>query len=706
MADRLFGIETEYGLVATDARGTRINQTQALDALMRRARRELRHLPDELSRGMFLENGSRFYVDCGGHPEVTTPECSNPWDVVRYVRAGESILLGLATEGTVFFRCNVDYSGTQATWGSHESYMYAAPPSHLARQIVPHLVSRLVYTGAGGFRNVSPGVEFTLSPRTAHICTERSRDSTGNRGIFHDKDEDLCGGRYHRLHVLCGESLCSELATWLRMGTTALIVAMCDAGLHPGDGVALEAPVAAMQRFAGDPTCRAVVATADGRARTAVEIQRHYLAQAEAHAGDSFMPPWAGEVCRQWRAVLDRLDGGWEAVATTLDWAIKLVLYRDRVRRWGLAWESLGAWNVVAGRLAAAWARARQPEGLLAAATVLKSGSPVAAEVKGMTPLMRELALDWADLDRFLRARAELFEIDTRYGQLGDRGIFAALDAAGALTHRVPGVDDVARAVTHPPDVPRARCRGALVRQLAGNDGRYVCDWEAVFDTRDGACIDLSDPFAAAPTWERESVDPLDAPEAATGGDPIAMNQAALEHRKHHRLAEAEQLLRRAIEIEDAQVPSDSPKRPHRRNNLAVVLLRAGRLVEARDVNAEAWRLKLGPHDLTSGRILSVRLALDLLLGTPDVELPLGQLKTLLVPGPLECRGGIMAIWDIPDVLEMLAARLPAGDARLLTALVEVLNDYAQLPRLDRCDRWVSASPLSLRIPWPDARRE
>ena len=55
-------------------------------------------------------------------------------------------------------------------------------------------------------------------------------------------------------------------------------------------------------------------------------IQRHYLTQAEAHMHDRFMPRWAEEVCRRWRAVLDGLRGGWEWAATSLDWAIYPIL--------------------------------------------------------------------------------------------------------------------------------------------------------------------------------------------------------------------------------------------------------------------------------------------------------------------------------------------------------------------------------------------
>jgi len=729
VAERLFGVETEYALVATDGRGARVNQAVALEGLMQRARHQLPHLPDELSRGLFLQNAARFYVDAGGHPELTTPECSNPWDVVRYLRAGDAILLRLADgQGaarprgrTALFRGNVDYSGTGSTWGSHESYMHRVDPALLPRQIIPHLASRLVYTGAGGFKNVSRGVEFTLSPRAAHIAMAVSSDSTSNRGIFHDKDEDLCGNLYHRLHVLCGESLCSELATWLRVGATALIVALCEAGLSPGEAVALRAPVEAMHLFAGDPTCTATAETVNGRRLTAVAIQRHYLAQAEAHVGDAGMPPWAGEVCRRWRAVLDGLDRGWESVATSLDWAIKLALYTDRVRGRGLAWESLGSWTYVVERLSAAWRQAKQGDRPLRADVVLGSASPIAAEVERLTPVVRRMGLSWADLGRFLDTRHELFEIDTRFAQLGDEGIFATLDAAGVLTHRVPGVDNIEHAIDHPPDVARARLRGQLVRELSGHGDRYCCDWEGVWDCQSGKCIDLSDPFVAVREWKGRGgegfIPPgmflagLDAGAFLTLGrrrrrgrpDPIALNQAAFELRQRDQLDEAERLLRQAIEIEDAQVAADSPKRPHRRNHLSIVLLRAGKLGAAGQLNAEAWRLKAGRHDLVSGRILFVRIALRFLQDDRDVRLYVGQLKTLLQRASLDCPGDIALIWEVPDVLATLHDRLPAADTGLLGRVVEALNHRARLPALAAFDAWNAAPAVPLEAPWPDA---
>jgi hypothetical protein len=514
VAERLFGVETEYALTAIGARGQSLARAPAVEALMHLARTTLPCLPDEFSGGLFLQNGARFYIDAGLHPECTTPEVSNPWDAVRYVQAGERVLLRLVTAVAekrrtgqlLLMRCNVDYGGMRSTWGCHESYMHRVDPRSLPKQIIPHLVSRLIYTGAGGFDNRSAGIEFLLSPRVAHMTTEVSGESTHNRGIFHTKDEPLCGGGYHRLHILCGESLCSELATWLKIGTTALVVALIEAGVSPGEAVQLRTPVLAMRTFAQDPACTAAAESLGGKRLRAIDIQRHYLACAEAHVGDAFMPPWAGEVCRQWRAVLDRLQGGPQAVTTTLDWAIKHALFKEHVRRRGLVWESLPLWSNVARRLAAALARTPRREQPLTADLVLGADSPVAGEVTRLAPVMHANGLSWNCFGSLLNLRQELFEIDMRFGQLGNTGIFAALDASGALSHRV---DDVEHAIEHPPAVPRARQRGELVRQLSGAKERYTCDWQGVWDHRSGRVIDLGDPFAAASEWKKCSGEDL-----------------------------------------------------------------------------------------------------------------------------------------------------------------------------------------------------
>ena len=91
MGVALFGLETEYAI--TGWAGNKVQSRSILaNALIEAAHRRLASLADLHSSGVYLQNGSRLYIDCGLHPELSTPECTNPWDAVRYVRAGEHIL--------------------------------------------------------------------------------------------------------------------------------------------------------------------------------------------------------------------------------------------------------------------------------------------------------------------------------------------------------------------------------------------------------------------------------------------------------------------------------------------------------------------------------------------------------------------------------------------------------------------------------------
>jgi len=536
MAERLFGIETEYALTGIDGKAG-MDRCDLLRSLLTVARAQLMHLPDFFSEGIYLENGSRLYVDCGLHPEISTPECSTPWDAVRYVQAGDRILTCLTQhlaasvpDGTriMAFRCNVDYGGTQATWGCHESYLHRADPKSVQSQMIPHLVTRVIYTGAGGFNPLTAGLEFTLSPRAAHIQHVVSADSTGNRGIVHTKDESLCGGDggFHRLHILCGESLCSETAAFLKIGATALVVAMAEAGLSPGSPVRLATPLDALRTVAEDVRCHAALQLADGRRLRAIDIQRHYLAQAEGHLGDAFMPAWAGAVCTRWRTMLDRLEEAPETVADTLDWAIKLRLYADRACRRGISWTKFSFWNEVLGHLNTALQNAEHGGRRTSLDCLISRKKRVAGDLEKLEPILRSHEVEWSDLEAFVKLKREFYEIDTRFGELGDRGVFSVLDRAGVLAHRVPGIDQIEDAMANPPAIGRARIRGKAIRRLAGQNGHWGCDWQRIADPTQSQVLDLSDPFASEERWitpqtDQDESGPL--PFGITGGDQYSL---------------------------------------------------------------------------------------------------------------------------------------------------------------------------------------
>jgi len=506
MAQPMFGVESEYAIAGINA-GQPAQQDDLADRFVRAAHRRLKYLPDMFAAaGMYLENGARFYIDCGFHPEMTTPECTTPWELARYVKAGERILerlaqevqaeTGAATE-VACFRCNVDYSGTGSTWGCHESYLHRADSAGLPDEIIPHLVSRAIYTGAGGFNPLVNWPEFAVAPRLKHIEHAVSADSTGNRGIFHTKNETLSMRGYNRLHVLCGESLCSETALVLKIGATALVVALAEEGLKPGAGLKLAAPIEALHSVASDVACKAKLRLAAGGETTAIEMQRRLLELAERNRG--VLPPWTDAICVLWRRTLDQLEGAPDSVATVLDWAIKRRLFHARAERRGIPMERFAPLSSVIRRLNTALAVVGIKSRGVRLSTLLEGGGPIPDAVKQCAQSLAAGGLGWDDLDHFLTLRDELYQIDTRFGQLGPRGIFTELDRQGVLDHKVAEIGDMEAAMSEPPAAGRAKLRGEAVRRLAGQP-EALCGWMSVLGP-DRCKLDLSDPFAAEEVW-------------------------------------------------------------------------------------------------------------------------------------------------------------------------------------------------------------
>ena len=508
----LFGLETEYAYAAKVNNGAGDEERDDDgQVFLRTAMLQLAHLPGA-RHDMFLANGSRLYIDCGGHPELATPECTNPWQAVRYCLAGDQIMRQVAVHLDAgqshpikgwLSKCNVDYSGAKTTWGCHHSFLYRCQQADLFKQLVPHLVSRIVYSGAGGWNPFSDGLQFTLSPRMLHLDTVVSPEGIMSRGILNLRNESLSSNGNKRLHLQCGDSLESQTAIFLTMGTTALIVALTHAGIEAAADVELAHPLAAMRGFALDPSCRATAPTVRGDSLGAIAIQRHYLGIAEQHAGEPFMPPWTPQVCRLWRTILDRLDAGapW-SVADTLDWAIKYALYDRMLRRTGKN----------GGRL------------------VMEFGTPPVG------------------------SRDQFLEADLRFGQVTETGLFRQLDQAGVLHHRVTGVGDVVRAMNVPPAGSRAAVRGRLIQKLHAQAGDVSAHWDWVSVCSGNKRADLSDPFCRKAKWA-----PINDLATAAKNDMVRateniIDQVAVHYRCGH-YAEADTLLRAVSELCISSVP-------------------------------------------------------------------------------------------------------------------------------------------------------
>jgi hypothetical protein len=495
------GIETEFAVGSRRQRGGPYGQ---VDLLLEKARETLISLPDFGTVGMYLENGSRLYIDSGSHPELCTPECTNPTDVVRYLLAGEQIMVELArstasTSPIRIYKHNQDYVSRHA-WGCHESYLHRTPSDIIGTDVLSHLVTRIIYTGAGGFDVFRHGPEFLISPRTTFLNRVMTENSTGSRGILHIKDEPHAQYGYRRFHVICGESLSSEIASWLKMATTMLVVAMSDAGLRPGSDLKLAEPLLAMMLIAEDPALDTKLHLNNGRKMSALEIQRSYLAKARRHQRANFMPDWTKEACDRWEEILDLLETGEEAIANKLDWAIKRKVFSSHARKRGFTPARLDQWKIGLREVQASL-RLLGHLNLPSAKEMLNISSPAGKTTDETFRRLWGARFDRDELNSVLTLIDELREIDVRFSELGPDGLFNQLDHAGALDHHVKGLTGTEAAMKEPPATGRARLRGLAIRQCFPERERYRCDWQGIDDLVAPRMIDLSEPFERSAHW-------------------------------------------------------------------------------------------------------------------------------------------------------------------------------------------------------------
>jgi proteasome accessory factor A len=507
---RLFGLEAELAVSAT-RNGRALPAGTIVGALAQIAQRTLTHLSGGGSR-MFLANGGLFYVDCGFHPEWATPECTTPSEAVSHLRAGERMVARLANlareeleaEAVFVSRSNVDYQ-SGATWGCHESYLGNRSIAAYKDWLIPHLVSRIIFTGSGGLDPLSPGIRLSLSPRAAHLHHVSSQQSTSGRGIFHTREESLCNG-YSRIHVLAGDNACSQLATWLKIGTTALVVALADAAVPNVRWIKLADPVAAMKGFARDLRHRASVERKLGAKAlmTALDIQRHLLSQIEPLAGSAHLPDWTPAVCAAWKDALDVIDAPAVRESHAFDWALKFGLLRREIARCGFTEPMICGWSEALERIARQRpAHCAQPLHVDQAQIERLRGTGVLSRVEldEAGRVLAQQGLSWQGLDEFNALRRRLCAIDVRFGELAE-GIFESLDRHGVIPeHRVVTEAEIAAAAAEAPAGSRAAVRGRWIGELAKRRDHYTCDWSGISgrDLR----LDLSDPFETKGTWRK-----------------------------------------------------------------------------------------------------------------------------------------------------------------------------------------------------------
>ncbi|CAM3195687.1 depupylase/deamidase Dop [Nocardioides dubius] len=299
---------------------------------------------------VILTNGARLYVD-HAHPEYSAPEATNPLDVVRWDKAGELVMLDAANLASaipgaspiVLYKNNTDNKGV--SYGAHENYLMrrSTPFADIVRHLTPFFVSRQVVCGAGrvGVGQDGGSSEFQISQRADFFEVEVGLETTLKRPIINTRDEPHADPeRYRRLHVIIGDANLAEISTYLKVGTTSLVLAMIEDGFITTD-LRIDGSVRALRAVSHDPTCRTLITLADGRRLTAVQLQWEYLELArkyllERHGGET--DEQTADVMARWESVLTRLERDPMECASELDWVAKLRLMEQYRARDGLAW--------------------------------------------------------------------------------------------------------------------------------------------------------------------------------------------------------------------------------------------------------------------------------------------------------------------------------------------------------------------------------
>ncbi|HET7358131.1 MAG TPA: depupylase/deamidase Dop [Nocardioidaceae bacterium] len=300
---------------------------------------------------VILTNGARLYVD-HAHPEYSTPECTNPRDVVKWDKAGERIMLDAAhlaatipgAQPILLYKNNTDNKG--ASYGAHENYLMrrSTPFGEIVRHLTPFFVSRQVVCGAGRVGIGQDGRDhgFQVSQRADYFEVEVGLETTLKRPIINTRDEPHADPeKYRRLHVIIGDANLAEVSTFLKVGTTSLVLAMIEDRFMSRD-LTVEQPIRSLREVSHDPGLKHLLRLSDGRTLTAVQLQMEYLDLARKYVEDRLgadVDEQTADVLARWESVLTRLETDPMQCSRELDWVAKLQLLQQYRDRDGLSWE-------------------------------------------------------------------------------------------------------------------------------------------------------------------------------------------------------------------------------------------------------------------------------------------------------------------------------------------------------------------------------
>ena len=326
------GLETEYGVTCVVDGQRRLSPDEVARYLFRKV------VVWGRSSNVFLPNGGRLYLDVGSHPEYATAECDNLSDLIKQDQAGDRIVEELAVSAEIrlnaegikgqihLFKNNMDAAGN--SYGCHENFSVSRKKNfeEVTESIIPFLITRQIFCGAGKWISSSKGANFQISQRAEHMWESVSSATTRSRPIINTRDEPHADpDEYRRLHIIVGDSNMSETTTVLKVATTELMLRAAELGLLK-DKFTIENPIKTIREISNDLKFRNSFRLSSGREITALQMQNEMYDIVSSMPGldEILEKPFYRYALNLWRRSLDALEShDYSLVDMELDWMIK-----------------------------------------------------------------------------------------------------------------------------------------------------------------------------------------------------------------------------------------------------------------------------------------------------------------------------------------------------------------------------------------------
>lgn len=385
----VMGIETEYGLLVRGpyeaiCKTYDAAATKAANLLVQVMRDDAVAMGDQLpitvhrhepgASWQHISNGARYYLD-GRHPEMSIPECWTPREAVVWDAAGERLMAQAmqTVNEQLEYRVDVHKRNTDSSghsWGCHENYCISPAlfvrlckeERRVAEQktLATFMAVRQILTGSGkvGFARGGARCAFQLSQRADFIDRFRGANTTSERPLIQTRDTSYSGGRWSRLHVICGDANCMQWPTHLKLSLTSLLLMLWmdrERQLPPLPVLDDDYP-AITRMISRDPEfdCVFPVRMYQGgqtfgtkRKMKAYDILSHYVdaLQVYANARAWDLPAEAASYRDAVRVAQEAMvhvrAHAWRRLYGLLEWPTKRVVVEEYLHKKGFTWEQV-----------------------------------------------------------------------------------------------------------------------------------------------------------------------------------------------------------------------------------------------------------------------------------------------------------------------------------------------------------------------------